>query len=110
MKNVTVHIPNDIYAKLSELVSQGYFQSMAEAIRFAVFRYLSELLNYKKGEMTFEGNGGGESVIMSVKIPKFLLEVARELAENLGFKSRAELIRYLIVDAMLNYVKRDDET
>ncbi|MEM2292207.1 MAG: ribbon-helix-helix domain-containing protein [Thermoproteota archaeon] len=105
MRVVTLHVPEEAYKILKRFVDRGMFQNVSEAIRWAIIRMIAELEGAKKFEIYVDESADSRSVLFSFKTTKLLLKVAEEMARELGFKSRSEYLRYLIVDSMLQHAK-----
>jgi len=86
-----------------------FFTTISEAIRFGAITALDQLGYLKAGKLPLSSAKSAKPEIISIRIPGFLADVALKLAKELGYKSRSELIRHLVIQSLMKYAGKEAE-
>ncbi|MEM4497881.1 MAG: ribbon-helix-helix domain-containing protein [Nitrososphaerota archaeon] len=105
MRPRTFYLCDCLYEALNDLVSRGYFLSPSEAVRCSIINMLGDMAYLKEKQMQLRVSGSPQPTLVTIRMPEFLAEASRELARQLGYKSRSEFMRLLIVQALMKYAK-----
>lgn len=108
MRARSVYLSDRVYQLLEGLVKQGLFTTASEAIRFGALMALDQLGYLKTGKLPLSSERSAKLMTVSIRIPGFLADVASQLARELGYKSRSELIRHLLVQSLIRYAKEGE--
>lgn len=105
---ITFNLTEPDWKNLDKLVSDGVFRNRSEGIRQLVKISLSLMLG--EGEEDLNGihvESGNDVIMKSFKMTRWMSELTKARAENLGFRSWSEYMRYLVVKDV--FVKRRQE-
>jgi Arc/MetJ-type ribon-helix-helix transcriptional regulator len=109
LKTVAFKLQSSFLAKIKELCKSGYYASLSEVARLAVFEFMAELVTLQEqggrfwDEFQIKEDAGDKKIPISVKIPIRMLENMNSIINNFQFRDRSKFIR----SALVRFISED---
>ncbi|MHA1989502.1 MAG: ribbon-helix-helix domain-containing protein [Candidatus Hodarchaeales archaeon] len=109
LKTVAFKLQSSFLVKIKDLCKSGYYASLSEVTRLAVFEFMAELVTLQEqggrfwDEFQIKEDAGDKKVPISVKIPIRMLENMNSIINNFQFRDRSKFIR----SALVRFISED---
>ena len=111
LKTVAFKLQSSFLGKIKGLCKSGYYASLSEVARIAVFEFMAELLTLREqggkfwNEFYNKDENIEKKVPISVKIPIAMLDNMNRIIQDFQFRDRSKFIR----SALSRFIKEDQD-
>lgn len=111
LKTVAFKLQSSFLGKIKDLCKRGYYASLSEVARIAVFEFMAELLTLREqggkfwNEFYNKDENLEKKVPISVKIPIAMLNNMNSIIQDFQFKDRSKFIR----SALTRFINEDQD-
>ncbi|OLS16518.1 MAG: putative nickel-responsive regulator [Candidatus Heimdallarchaeota archaeon LC_3] len=111
LKTVAFKLQSSFLGKIKDLCKNGYYASLSEVARIAVFEFMAELLTLREqggkfwNEFYNKDENIEKKVPISVKIPIAMLDNMNSIIRDFQFKDRSKFIR----SALTRFINEDQD-
>ncbi len=111
LKTVAFKMQSSFLGRIKDLCKSGYYASLSEVARIAVFEFMAELLTLREqggkfwNEFYNKDENLEKKVPISVKIPIAMLDNMNSIIQDFQFRDRSKFIR----SALTRFINEDQD-